>query len=421
MPSIHQDPASSNFRIRFRYDGRNIQRSLKTSNRRRAGALCQQVEETLDLIDRGRIEIPCGVDPIAFILAGGKVVQQNKPSKSIGLSKLFETYLERMPKGRKEESTLLSERIHVKHLKKHLGANRTVQTLTKAILQTYVEKRLKEKWRGKPITPETVRNELVTLRILWNWGVKEGLLAGVSPVKDVEFPLADEKLPFMTRQEIEEVIERGGLTTDAEEGLWEALYLHVNEVRQALESIRESARHPFIYPMMVFVAHTGCRRSEMVRSRIEDVDFKSKTIMLREKKKSRSKAITYRRVDMSPLLYDVMANWVANHPGGQSTFAQLRLSGEATPITVNQAHYHLEKTLEKTEWKIIRGFHVFRHSFASNLAAAGVDQRVIDEFMGHQTEEMRRRYRHLFPAVRQAAIASVFGGQGQQPVISIAG
>ena len=36
-------------------------------------------------------------------------------------------------------------------------------------------------------------------------------------------------------------------------------------------------------------------------------------------------------------------------------------------------------------------------SFASNLAVQGVDQRFIDKWMGHQTEEMRRRYQHLFP------------------------
>ena len=41
------------------------------------------------------------------------------------------------------------------------------------------------------------------------------------------------------------------------------------------------------------------------------------------------------------------------------------------------------------------GFHTYRHSFASNLAARGVDQRIIDEWMGHQTEAMRKRYRHL--------------------------
>ncbi len=34
----------------------------------------------------------------------------------------------------------------------------------------------------------------------------------------------------------------------------------------------------------------------------------------------------------------------------------------------------------------------------------GVDQRVIDAFMGHQTAEMRARYQHLFPASRRRAI-----------------
>lgn len=409
MASLHQDPKSSVYRIRFRFNGRNVQRSLKTTQKRRASSVCLQVEETLDLIERGRIEIPPNADPITFIISGGQATQSTKPIMSIGLSTLFEIYEERMPTGRKEESTLASERIHLKHLKKHLGANRTVQTLTKSNLQTYVDKRLKEKWRGKSISPDTVRNELVTLRLLWNWGVKEGLLSGTSPVKDVEFPLTNEKPPFMTRQEIEDVIARGGLTADGEKELWEALYLHVSEVGQVLETFRENARHSFVYPMMVFIAHTGCRRSEMVRSRIEDIDFKSKSVQIREKKKSRSKAITYRRVDMSQLLHDVMANWIASHPGGQSTFCQLRLSGKVTPLTVHQAHCHFSKTLQSTEWNIVRGFHVFRHSFASNLAAVGVDQRVIDEFMGHQTEEMRRRYRHLFPAVRKAAIMSVFG------------
>lgn len=52
------------------------------------------------------------------------------------------------------------------------------------------------------------------------------------------------------------------------------------------------------------------------------------------------------------------------------------------------------------------GFHSYRHSFASNLAALGIDQRVIDEFMGHQTEAMRKRYRHLFPKNRRSAIES---------------
>jgi integrase len=60
---------------------------------------------------------------------------------------------------------------------------------------------------------------------------------------------------------------------------------------------------------------------------------------------------------------------------------------------------------KNSKWSVLRGYHVLRHSFASNLARHGVDQYKIDEFMGHQTDEMRRRYRHLFPEDRKSAIS----------------
>ncbi len=295
-----------------------------------------------------------------------------------------------------------------------------MQSISKADLQTYVTKRLKEKYHEKPIQPDTVRKELVTFRMLWNWGVQEGLLMGPSPTKHVVLPLTDEKPPFMTRQEIERIVARGGLTEKDESRLWDAIYLETAEINEVLEQIRKTAVYPFIYPMTVFVAHTSARRSEMVRSLIEDIDFRSRTVVLREKKKSRTKAMTYRRVDMSPLLYQVMQEWITNHPGGQHTFCQLRGLRSVTPLTVWQAQHHLKQTMAKGNWSFLTGFHVFRHSFASNLAAAGVDQRVIDEFMGHQTEEMRRRYRHLFPAQRRAAIEAVFGTVGNENQVPLA-
>ena len=69
---------------------------------------------------------------------------------------------------------------------------------------------------------------------------------------------------------------------------------------------------------------------------------------------------------------------------------------------------------------MLRGWHVLRHSFVSNAAAAGIDQRLIDSWGGHQTEEMRRRYRHLIPSVEQEAISKMFkaqpaGGSGSKP------
>ena len=79
------------------------------------------------------------------------------------------------------------------------------------------------------------------------------------------------------------------------------------------------------------------------------------------------------------------------------------------PITAPMAAHHFVWSLECSKWAKLKGWHTFRHSFASNCAIKAVDPRMIDEWMGHQTEQMRRRYRHLFPEHQQRAIDAVFG------------
>ena len=82
-----------------------------------------------------------------------------------------------------------------------------------------------------------------------------------------------------------------------------------------------------------------------------------------------------------------------------------------TPITRDEAHDHFKRTLAGSKWEKLRGWHVFRHSFCSNCAAKGIDQRIINAWVGHQTEEMVRRYRHLIPNQQQEAIRLVFGNE----------
>jgi integrase len=172
-----------------------------------------------------------------------------------------------------------------------------------------------------------------------------------------------------------------------------------------LDLARHRARIPHAYPMFVFAAHTGARRSEIRRARVGDFDFENKTVLIREKKKDHEKEETYRTVPMSPLLERVMRDWFAEHAGG--SHAICTTAGNA--ITEHYSTKLVVNVLKKTRWSVVSGWHCFRHSFISNCAARGVDQRLIDQWVGHTTEAMRRRYRHLVPAVSQAALASVFG------------
>ena len=137
---------------------------------------------------------------------------------------------------------------------------------------------------------------------------------------------------------------------------------------------------------------------------------------IREKKRNRQKYTT-RLVPLSAALTSVLTEWFLKHPGGKYAFSfsknalSLTERRQAPPLTIAQADDHLTRTLSGTKWERVRGWHVLRHSFASNCAAKGVDQRLINAWMGHQTEEMMKRYQHLFPDTQRQAIRSVFDGQ----------
>ena len=77
--------------------------------------------------------------------------------------------------------------------------------------------------------------------------------------------------------------------------------------------------------------------------------------------------------------------------------------------TEQMANHHFRWAIEGGKWKVLRGWHVFRHSFISNLAAKGIDQRIIMGLVGHLNAETTRRYQHLFPSTMQDAIRALFG------------
>ena len=413
VASLEYDSASQSYRIRFRFAGRSFKRSLSTDNRKLANLTLARVEETLSLIANDRLEVPEDVDPAEFILTDGKRSQPLACRPIVTLGELCQMFQDERVPGAKEASTLKTEDLHIRTLLKHFKKTTFVQSLRNADFQGYVLARLTPKNGQRAVAAETVQKELATLRVIWNWAVRRELLDRPAPVAGLEYPKRDEKHPFRTRDEIVAILGRGGITPAQEQELWESLYLRREEVHEALHYAQEHAKHPFIYPLLVFVAHTGVRVSEALRSQIEDLDFKAGRILVREKKRSRVRATTFRQVEMTTMLKQVLREWLAVHPGTLFTFAKEddlnrgRESGEIVSINKHVARKHFKLTFRGSKWAKLRGYHVFRHSFASNLASVGVDQRIIDEWMGHQTDEMRKRYRHLLPEVRREAIQNL--------------
>ena len=78
-------------------------------------------------------------------------------------------------------------------------------------------------------------------------------------------------------------------------------------------------------------------------------------------------------------------------------------------LTEDEAHDHLKRALSGSTWSVIRGWHVWRHSFVGACASKCVDQRLLQGWCGHMTAEVAARYSHLYPSVQADALGDVFG------------
>ncbi len=399
------------YHVRFRFRGREYKKSLKIRVRADAEAARNLVELTIHRLLTGQIGVPAGVDPGDFILSGGTLLESVLPAEPKrepdppSTSELIEEY-KGSQKNLLAESYHYSQAMHLRHLVRHLGdlANAPCDRIGYRELDRYLKGRLAERH------PNTAERERITFMQFYKWVVAQGYLslspaAGLTPIKGgVDRP------PFRTITEIARIIARGGLTEEQILDLWECLYLTPQEISGLLAAVRTNSHEDFSYLLHAIPAYTGMRRGEVLRLRWLDVDLEEDYVTARSRKQSRKKTETVRRIDLHPELKKELVAWRQKRPKGQFVICDART---LEPITKDRANRCFWKAMNGTDWCLDRnrhwykiGFHTYRHSFASNLAALGVDQRVIDEWMGHQTEAMRKRYRHLFPKTRRSAIES---------------
>lgn len=447
MASLQERKGS--YRLTFYWNGKRETFTIGEVSAGEAESKAKQADYLLMRLNQRLVALPPGTGIVDFIRYDGNPPPipitpnaQQPISATLKLAELRDKYLA-THESSLEPSTVYGMRLHFKHLAACFGPAFPIAELSLADLQRYVDRRAKAKGKkGRKLSAATIRKELVTLRTAWNYAARMKLLTGRFPDEGLRFPKSTEKPPFQTVAEIQRQLKAGGLSEAEEAELWEALYLTVDEIAELLCHVKASARHDFLYPMFCFAAYTGARRSEIIRTRVADIDFAAKQITIRERKRVKGRTTT-RRVPLAAFLCGVLTDWLTIHPGGPwlfchngQVFRSKKRSGTTghqspqvrpkttagrlatvrqrphqamSPLTRDEAHDHLRRVLKDSKWEHMRGWHALRHSFVSACASRGVDQRLVEAWAGHMSIEMSRRYAHLWPSVQQEALARVFG------------
>ena len=220
------------------------------------------------------------------------------------------------------------------------------------------------------ISKRSSQRRLVALRRFYEWMLKEKKVK-FNPFKIISSPKLDKTLPdFLHQEEIDE------------------LFVN-NEKRTDFLALRDHALLELLYA-------SGLRVSEIVNLTLDQVESQTRIIKVTGKgnkermvpysvecKKTLDKYIDECRKEI------VEKNKLENDPKA------LFLNARGEKLTTRGVEYILKSIEKKIGMELDLHPHKMRHSFATHLLDEGVDLRVIQEILGHESLETTQVYTHI--------------------------
>ncbi len=223
---------------------------------------------------------------------------------------------------------------------------------------------------GQRLSDKTLLNHLSALRRFCQFLRRRGLL-GDDPTAGIRLRMPERLLPR---------------------------YLGADDLAAVLQIARDEG----IWPEVCLALSTGLRLSEMIRLRWEDIDWKRRCLLVRKSKSRRPRLVPLCRSAVVALRFQRRRAGTFLHvfPARQTW----------------RNHWHFVDKPRASNWwrraiKPIqdavpifrslpgsatgRGWHLFRHTFASRAAQAGVSLYKLAQWLGHADVRTTQRYAHL--------------------------
>lgn len=160
--------------------------------------------------------------------------------------------------------------------------------------------------------------------------------------------------------------------------------------------------------LLMFALRTGARAGEQLAVEWGDIDWHRAEVVFRRSSTGGAvgptKSGKERRVPVTAGLLEALRR--IKHLRGKLVFCRQ----DGRPLSLGQLHERLWGGCRRAGLREIR-WHDLRHTFASQLAMAGVPLNQIQAWLGHSTITMTMRYAHLAPGSGANLIATLDSGK----------
>jgi len=173
-------------------------------------------------------------------------------------------------------------------------------------------------------------------------------------------------------------------------------YLSREEADRLIAACYKAPKCSHLAPIIITALHTGMRRSEILKLKWDDIDFRAGFIYVKDSKNYQSRMIP---------LSDTLKQTLQSLPRHiTSPYVFCREDGKP----YNEVKKGFNRVVKYAGIKDFH-FHDLRHTFASWLVMGGTDLATVKELLGHKSINMTMRYAHLAPDHKEKAIKVLDG------------
>ena len=344
------------YQVTYQSDGgKQVRRSLKTSDKRIAKEKCAKLElESHEQRLFGR-----------------------EPSRSF--KELIVNYLEA-----KQQTRGFSRLQHAcKPLLGYFGDS-DITKLDETHVEGYV------RWRSKYVSGSTVRREVAVLSASFNYARSKRKWRIKNPCADADLPRESKgRIRYLTHEEARQLLRVAESPIDAQG-----------------KSLSKQYKSPALRDFIELALYTGCRKNELLGLKWEDVDFTTRLIYLKKTKSGESQVIPISE-EARPVL--VRRLHLRNEVCPETPWVFFHVTA-ASRFKVGDRIKDVKKSFQTAcrragidDFRI----HDLRHTFASWLVMNGVPLFEVSKLLRHSCIQMTERYAHLGPDHLHNAVANL--------------